>query len=231
MINNADKFKSNRGITLISLIVVVIVLLILAAVSIRTGLGSKGLIDTVDSVAENYEIAQEKEQINQLFESIIIRKELLGETITFESIAEELKAETEIVADAVATEGQDIIVSGIDGNLYELFYDASYGQKYIEYIGKASRKTPEISNVSYDEENLKINYKSDVSNIELIYAGEIIDNINITDDGWYILKATSSDGNLRYAWIRVSHVKESIQIPKIEVVKEIDSENRLVWKK
>ena len=63
MINNLEKVKLNKGITLIALVITIIVLLILAGVSIAMLTGDNGILTQAQNAKEKTEIASEKEAI------------------------------------------------------------------------------------------------------------------------------------------------------------------------
>ena len=56
--------KSNKGITLIALVVTIVVLLILAGVSISMLTGENGIITQAQNAKERTEIGEEKEAIS-----------------------------------------------------------------------------------------------------------------------------------------------------------------------
>ncbi len=57
--------KSNKGITLVALVVTIIVLIILAAVTITMVLGNEGILGKAQQGAKDYSNAQ-KAEVNQL---------------------------------------------------------------------------------------------------------------------------------------------------------------------
>ena len=61
--------KSQKGITLVSLVVTIIILIILAGISINTLLGENGIITRAKQAKENMTLAQQEEQqqLNQLY--------------------------------------------------------------------------------------------------------------------------------------------------------------------
>ena len=59
------RFKENKGITLIALVITIIILIILAGISINLILGQNGVIGKAKKAKNDTEIAQEKE-INAL---------------------------------------------------------------------------------------------------------------------------------------------------------------------
>ena len=58
------KFKKNKGITLIALVVTIIVLLILAGISISMLTGQNGILNRAVEAKEKTQVANEKETVN-----------------------------------------------------------------------------------------------------------------------------------------------------------------------
>ena len=56
------KMKSNKGITLVALVVTIIVLIILAGISISLVLGNDGILGKAKSGRNNYAVAANEEQ-------------------------------------------------------------------------------------------------------------------------------------------------------------------------
>ena len=63
MINNLEKVKLNKGITLIALVITIIVLLILAGVSMAMLTGENGILTQAQNAKNRTEVASEKEAI------------------------------------------------------------------------------------------------------------------------------------------------------------------------
>ena len=81
------KGKSNKGITLIALIITILVLLIITGVSIATLTGENGIINKATGAKAEMVIAEEKEAISLAYAAAIM--ETLGQDVT----ADDLKAE------------------------------------------------------------------------------------------------------------------------------------------
>ena len=58
--------KSDRGITLVALIVTIIVLTILAGITIKMAVGGNGIVDTVKDGTKKTEVSTEIEQLNTI---------------------------------------------------------------------------------------------------------------------------------------------------------------------
>ena len=87
-------FKSNKGITLIALVITIIVLLILAGVTINLTLGQNGIFTTAQRAAQNYTQAQNQEMagidsftsaVDKAVESIQNNYEIAGTVIKTEN--------------------------------------------------------------------------------------------------------------------------------------------------
>ena len=63
------KFKSQKGVTLVALVITIIVLIILAGISINLVLGNNGIITIAKKTKENTELArvEEETQLNELY--------------------------------------------------------------------------------------------------------------------------------------------------------------------
>ena len=79
--------KSNKGITLIALVVTIVVLLILAGVSISMLTGENGIITQAQNAKERTEIGEEKEAISVAYSGAKIKKE--GTDVTANDMQEE----------------------------------------------------------------------------------------------------------------------------------------------
>ena len=63
--NFKTKFKENKGITLIALVVTIIVLLILAGISINALAGQNGILNRTTSAKQKTEEAQAQEELEK----------------------------------------------------------------------------------------------------------------------------------------------------------------------
>ena len=66
---------------------------------------------------------------------------MTGQNLTLERLAKEMEQETTWVKRATANtdkdiNNEDILVATIDGYIFQVYYDVSYGQKYVEYLGR-----------------------------------------------------------------------------------------------
>ena len=83
-----QKIMKNKGITLIALVISIIILLILTGVTIGTALGDNGLFKMAKKATESYQIASEKEYLEQNVLSVQLDK-YLG-NISSEKLGKEL---------------------------------------------------------------------------------------------------------------------------------------------
>ena len=86
--------QTEKGITLIALIVIIVMLVILSAVVIRGISGNEGLIKKTETSSEEYIIKNYKEQIREKVNSIIQTNTAKGEETRQEQIKKELEEET-----------------------------------------------------------------------------------------------------------------------------------------
>jgi len=63
-------FKTNKGITLVALVITIIVLLILAGVSISLVVGDNGVLTQASSAAEKTDLAKAEEAVEQAISSL-----------------------------------------------------------------------------------------------------------------------------------------------------------------
>ena len=230
--------KNERGITLIALIVCIIVLILLSAVVLRGITGKESIITFTDEEVSNYNAEQYKEEIQTLTENIIMQYELEGKSINIKKLSEEVVEQTTWIKTAVPNtdknvNNEDIVITTTNGFMYQVYYNESYGQTYVEYIGREDGKTVPNIVTTYEKggTTIEVAASSEVALIELIYRDEVIDSntgntgvFNIDKTGWYIIKVTTTEGKIRYAWERVSSM---VVGPKIEV--KASGEGRNGW--
>ncbi|MCI8396135.1 MAG: hypothetical protein HFJ52_00005, partial [Clostridia bacterium] len=140
--------SSERGITLIALLIMIIILVIITAVVIRNITGDEPLIGTTAETAEDYKVESYREEISHTVHSEIIAKSAIGETATTGDIADKLNNEDWIKiayvnADATPEVG-NITAQVVEGYVYQIYYNSIYGKIEIDYIGKD--KDPEDIN-------------------------------------------------------------------------------------
>ncbi len=123
----------------------------------------------------------------------------------------------------------DIIVTTVEGYMYQIYYDEVTEQKFIEYVGKENKGTLPNLKTTYNKEKatlsaeVKNTSEVDVEKMELIYRGDVIDTqkgatatfSNLQYTGWYMVRVTATSGQMRYAWIRVS---STVIAPNIEII-------------
>ena len=117
--------------------------------------------------------------------------------------------ETIWVKDATASDkeknNEDILITVVDGYVYQVYYDSTYGALFTEYVGKDDGKG--FPNLKTEYEKGKITGTASaeegksIKSVELIYKGEVKESStesNISFDvgslegGWYIVKVTST---------------------------------------
>lgn len=204
--------KKEQGITLIALAVMIVILLLLTAVVIKGITGEEAILKVSQTATNEHNIIQYKEQVSALRDSIILKYEMTGQSLNLEKLAREMNQETTWIKRAVANldkeeTNEDIVVETVDGYVYQLYYSEEYGQRYIEYIGRADGEDFPTVIAKYEKETSNIvviaNAKKQetVSSIEIIHKGEIIESIKesnnlskeIQKSGWYIVRVTAKD--------------------------------------
>lgn len=114
------------------------------------------------------------------------------------------------------------------------------GKKFIEYIGRNTGEGAEWYpklKAEYSEGTITAKglerTSERIEKLELIYRGGLADQktgssselraeFNVSQTGWYIVRATSSTGKLRYAWVRAAN---TLLAPKIEINTSGEQEN------
>jgi len=156
------KFKKQKGITLIALVVTIIVLLILAGVSIAMLTGNNGILTQGKRAKEETTVGHEKEAVQMAYAGAKAKK--LGEEVTAEDVNEQLTINGE---NATATEGTNkIIVTFTSGKVYT-----------IDQSGKITQKTPaKKGTLAYMYENAEGCTKTDGSctNAEHLHIGDYV---------------------------------------------------------
>ena len=195
-------------------------LVILAAVSIRGLIGDKGVVRTTETAAQDYKIAAYKEQIEQEVRADIVSKQTIGKGISLDGISKNIGEETTWIKDAKAnvekeTTNDDVIVTTVDGYIYQVYYNDIYGVVYVEYVGREGKgNLPELK-ARYEKSIASIIVKTrvdgkDIAKLELIYKGEVKqEQANVEQEkeirlkideigtGWYIVRVTTSEGQMR----------------------------------
>ena len=241
------KKRSESGITLIALIVTIAILVILSAVVISTIGGNKGLIKTSETAAEDYTKGTYEEQLEQKIRATILSYAVEGKEAGLIDIAESLKEETLWVKAVNANTNEDlgnkdILVTTVDGHVYQIYYDNIYGIVYTEYIGEEDGKAYPSIKARYEAEsgNILVEAKTEegsIAKIELISKGEVIGdpiinpegevsfNVKTRGTGWYKVRVTTSSGKIRYAWVKKVNISENLTAPEIIIEAEGEEVN------
>ena len=173
------KFKKQKGITLIALVVTIIVLLILAGVSIAMLTGNNGILTQGKRAKEETTVGHEKEAVQMAYAGAKAKK--LGEEVTAEDVNEQLTINGE---NATATEGTNkIIVTFTSGKVYT-----------IDQSGKITQKNPaKKGTLAYMYEKAEGCTKTDGSctNAEHLHIGDYVDLAN-PEEGKIDIYATDS---------------------------------------
>ena len=137
------KKHTNKGITLIALVITIIVLLILAGVSIAMLTGENGVLTKATQSKEQTEIAQEKEEITLAYSAAKTNK---GDKVSEDITVDELNAEL----DKLNSTGE---ASSGSGTLTVTFEN---GHKYTIDQGTGAITGPETGEVPDEGEEVKV---------------------------------------------------------------------------
>ncbi len=151
-----------------------------------------------------------------------------------QKLAEEMNKETIWVKSASANVNRedtndDIIVTTVEGYMYQIYYDEVTEQKFIEYVGKENKGALPNLVTKYNKEKAEITAEVtnteevEIEKVELIYRGEVLETknsstvifSNLQYTGWYMVRVTATSGQMRYAWIRIS---STVVAPKIDII-------------
>ena len=135
-----DKHKTNqRGITLVALVITIVVMVILVAIAVRGLAGNDGLIKTTEIAAENYNITAEKARLEQVVRNKVVADATVGKESGLHDLLDEIRAQEGVKEAEIIEENPDgsgsIIVVTDNGDIYQIYYDPTYGIIKIEYIG------------------------------------------------------------------------------------------------
>ena len=242
---------SERGITLIALLIMIIILVILATVTIRALFGNESLIKTGTNAKEDYKYTYYGEQITQILQGEIISKSAIGEIASIQNVQEALIDE-EWVKTAKLDEGWTeeegvIIVRVVEGYIYQVYYNSKYGKIIVDNLGK------DIPQEDIDALMVKGRYQKSIAAIfgeaedkvhgvkqlDLIYKDEYVGEtkqnpqgeqkwqVEKIGTGWYKIKGTSNSGAIKYAYVKVTNVSDRLTVPTITI--EPQGEQKAGW--
>ena len=128
---NKIKLKeSEKGITLIALVITIIVLLILAAVSIAMLTGENGILKKASTAKEKHQISEAKEKIELALQDLRIEEESKGNSLTKEKLSKLSESEYEISVELTESFPVEVVQS---------IYKFQINDKYqVEYLGEAT---------------------------------------------------------------------------------------------
>ena len=240
------RWKSDYGITMIALLIAIIIMVILTAVVIRSITGDDPIIGVTADTVEDHKIVSYKEQIEQTIHAQIVSKSAVGEITTTGEVEELLGKQNWVTAtllNSTATkDAGDVVVQTSEGYVFQAYYNNVYGYTDIEYIGRDFEKAKRLSvNATYEKIVAQVYATSEeksgsVVRHDLIHKYQVVggtDNpsgqqkYNIKDigTGWYKVKATSSSGATKFAWVRATNTKDALTKPIIEIETEGKANN------
>lgn len=212
---------TQKGITLIALIITIIILLILAGVTINVLIGENGLLNTAKEAGEKYEKAAIKEELESVILDIQISNYM---NITMKDIIDELPIKCPGV-EWIDTD-QDEPIGEYKG--YEFKVKSDYT---VEILGIAQGDRPEITKVEIQRNgdpiesvNIKVTVKvgegrtvtsviEEKSNTNLEQNANGTYSLNgITENGIYIIKVTDSAGKTRTKNVEINEFKVKVTV-------------------
>ena len=181
------KFKNEKGITLVALVVTIIVLIILAGISINLILGDNGIITIAKKAKENIELArvEEETQLNELYTQLESNNTGSGGT-NYDAIAKLTEFKTAI-ANAIGEAGgirpdttaeTAVFADNIKGIVKEVTKDATATADNISEGKTAWVNGMKIVGTGLDNNSYYEKGKSEISASELtiIIEGQYLQN-------------------------------------------------------
>ena len=191
--NRNKRYKKEKGITIIALVVTIVILLILASISIGALTGDNGIIDQAHTAKEDTEIASWEEQIDLA----IIDAEKKHRNPTLDDVKEELKNKG-IINDYSQVDKDGVITTNEPS--YEI---AGKLDDYVPFgPGKFANKNEE-----YTDETSKEEYKT----VTVPEGFKILEEASKIDDGLVIEDKNGS----QFVWIPVSDINDMAQCANV----------------
>ena len=191
--NRNKRYKKEKGITIIALVVTIVILLILASISIGALTGDNGIIDQAHTAKEDTEIASWEEQIDLA----IIDAEKKHRNPSLDDVKEELKNKG-IINDYSQVDKDGVITTNEPS--YEI---AGKLDDYVPFgPGKFANKNEE-----YTDETSKEEYKT----VTVPEGFKILEEASKIDDGLVIEDKNGS----QFVWIPVSDINDMAQCANV----------------
>lgn len=214
--------KTNKGITLIALVITIIILLILAGISISVLIGENGLLKKVNIAKESTKQEEGREIIKLAIEEMRIEKAEKGENLSLEYIGEHLHEKLEIEKEKVIPKGEP--VESIDVIYGDFVYniDGSY-----QVAVNSNDNRPEVEIIILDQETnskkVRIQVKAKIkkgqvtaiesmNGLPIVSETEIADKIfETTKNGNFQFKITDSFGRETIVSTRITNIQEEVK--------------------
>lgn len=160
--------NSNRGITLIALVLTILILMILSAVTINLIIGENGIIVKAKQAKEREKIAQITEKLELSKASTILNEE---GNISFQNYIEQIQKDKIVNKDDIQETGIDNSIKIIVENKYVYLIEeiGGNGNIKITYLGKTEE-------LDIQKPNVEIALKSTVTSISGKIVVRIIQN-------------------------------------------------------
>lgn len=216
--------KSNKGITLIALVITIIILLILAGVSIAMLAGNNGILNNADKATEETAKAQIKEEIELKIAEIQIDEGKKEQKLTLAKIKEQLPEKLDgLVADL----GNNEIIGEYKGYFYII------DDKFIVTIGGKVAETDPVPQITYtlsteqqDVREVIITINASIRNGSIVEItkpdGSKVENTQtttytVTKNGIYEFQAKSDKEKIQSCTVQIRNI--IIAEPVINIIK------------
>lgn len=227
MKNKCRNLKSNRGITLIALVITIIVLLILAVISIATLTGENGILKKATLTTKNTEEATIKEEIELTIQEILIEKHE-EMPLTNEKIAQYLG---EKLKGIIIKEVLDTAITG-EYKGYDFEVDSNHRVKILGKTSGTVTYTLDPEGYAKDEVviTIKVEFKNDLTLVSITPQSEGVEvaeanrKFKVTQNGLYTFKVIDSNQTEKEIRIPINTIDG--EAPKVKI--EIDNKTNYI---
>ena len=178
--------KTNRGITIIALVITIIILLILATITIQTISGQNGLINKMSTVKKKHKIGEEKDILSISYSSEYIYSKENGTEISKENLEKEINknGKNAKVEDSETDSSKLIVIFKDTGNVYEVdkltgetkhlgSYEGGYKEPELKEGDIKFSSVPDYYTNNNVLTEINVNKNVDMTNYTLKYSKDL----------------------------------------------------------
>ena len=209
--------ETQRGITLIALIITIIVMLILAGVVLSLTIGERGIFKTAKGAAEKMEEAEAREKLE------LVLLDLQTDKLTDVNYNENEYINTKIQANEMIVNGDIVFVNGwqfqIDRSVPEIVANLGKGQPEAQ-IGITMTSTTSSDyvkatiniEIAYEKEIVSISLNGESIEIPEKQEGKYIIEKDVINNGTYSVIAKDTEDKYNMKSIKISDITENMDI-------------------